>query len=96
MGVLIEPKEGSYVIEWEALRFDGANFSEVRKILKGSDWVAQMMLLDVGSEVVISQMIAGQMVQWSVKPGEWIVKSPHGRFWFMGEAEFHSQFHLRL
>ena len=93
MGVFVEPKPGSYVLEWEAVQVCGADcFPAVRRLLKGSPWVAQLNLTDHGAEVVVSQVTPTGIDQWHVQPGEWVVKSPHGRFWFMSESEFDGEF----
>lgn len=90
MSVLVEPKLGSYVTEWEAVQFDGTNFSAVKVLLKHSPWTVYFDLSD--TNVVCTQVVQGSVQQWRTAVGEWIVRSPHGRFWFMGEEEFASQF----
>jgi hypothetical protein len=95
MGVLVEPKQGSYVTEWEAVQVCGADcFPAVRRLLKGSPWVAQLILTDKGAHITVTQMTPMGMDHWNVMPGEWVVKSPHGRFWFMSETEFLDQFEV--
>jgi hypothetical protein len=95
MGVLVEPKQGSYVTEWEAVQVCGADcFPTVRKLLRGSPWVAQIDLSGQGASVVCSQVTPVGITQERLEPGDWLVRSPHGRFWFMSEAEFLDQFEV--
>ena len=92
MSVMVEPREGSYVTEWEAVQFDGENLTAVRGILRHSPWTMHLDLTDNGAFIMCSQMIGGLLQQWKTGPGDWIVKTPHGRFWFMSDGEFQSQF----
>jgi len=92
MSLLVEPRIGSYVTEWEAVQFDGANLAAVRGILRYSPWTMHLDLTDNGAVILCTQMINGLLQQWKTTVGDWIVKSPHGRFWFMDDSEFQSQF----
>jgi hypothetical protein len=94
MGVLVEPKMGSYVTEWEAVQFDASDFRAFKKLARGSSWAVQLLLTDEGAKAVFTSMVNGSVEQWFVAEGEWAVKSPHGRFWFMDDREFRSQFHV--
>jgi hypothetical protein len=49
-------------------------------------------LTNKGAFIMCTQLVNGVVQQWKTAPGDWIVKSPHGKFWFMSEDEFHSQF----
>jgi len=94
MGVLVEPREGSYVTEWEAVQVCGSDcFPSVRKLLRGSPWVAQIDLAHGSATIICSQVTPMGITQEKLEPGDWLVKSPHGRFWFMGDIEFLDQFH---
>jgi len=93
MGVLVEPRIGSYVTEWEAIQFDVDQFGNVRKLLRGSSWVAQL-ILDEAPYVQCTRVRPNTIFEMEkTYPGDWIVKSPHGRIWFMSDPEFQSQFH---
>lgn len=95
MGEFVTPRPGSRVLEWEAVQVCGADcFPAVRRLLKGSPWVAQLNLTDKGAVVVVSQVTPTGIDQWGIEPGEWIVKSPHGKFHFMGVSEFEANFDL--
>lgn len=94
MGVLVEPRIGSYVTEWEAVQFDGANVGAVRGILRNSPWVMHLNLTDSGAFIMVTQVNNGQLQQWTVSPMDWVVRSPHGKYWFMSTSEFESQFHV--
>lgn len=97
MGVLVEPKPGSYVTEWEAVQVCGATcFPLVRRLLSGSPWVAQIDLGDDGAAVICSQVTPVGIRQERLAQGDWLVRSPHGRFWFMSEIEFHDQFEVTV
>lgn len=92
--VKVEPKSDSYVIEWEAVRSEGAgSFASFRRLVKNTSWTVQMVLeRDDITLYVFTTMHPTGIEQWNVWPGEWVVKSPNGRFWFMSESEFQSQF----
>ena len=95
MGQYVIPRPESYVLEWEAVQVCGAEcFPTVRKLLRGSPWVAQLDLAE--GDVVCSQVTPVGIVQEKLAMGDWLVKSPHGRFWFMSEPEFTSQFVLEI
>jgi len=94
MSYLVQPREHSYVLEWESVQFDGTNLGTIRKFLWGTGWMVQMDLTDNGAVIVSTRVQNGQIEQWKTEADEWIVKSPHGRLWFMGNEEFQSQFQL--
>ena len=93
MGVLVEPKYDSYVLEWVAVQFDAAEFSSLKRIFHNTGWVVQLDLTDNGAQARCTNMANGQLRQVSVPEGDWVVRSPHGYLWFMDESEFRSQFH---
>jgi hypothetical protein len=95
MGVLVEPKPGSYVTEWEAVQVDVSDFAGIKRIMRGSPWLVQIVLDDDGAHVLCTQIQNGQIEKWVSRSGDWIVRSPHGKYWFMGDIEFRDQF-LRL
>lgn len=93
MGVLVEPKPGSYVTEWEAVQINiPGGLPSLKKLLRLSPWMVQVDLGEDDPKVVFTQITNGQIERWELNHGEWVVKSPHGRFWFMGQTEFASQF----
>jgi hypothetical protein len=88
------PRKDSYVIEWAAVQITGAEaHSAIKRLFKNSPWVAQMVL-EANDEVVFvfTNVHPTGMEQWTLRPGDWVVKSPHGKFWFMDNAEYESQF----
>lgn len=90
--VLAIPKPDSYVNEWAAVQNDGAEaFAPIRRLVKGSRWQVQIDLSDDGVRYVFTSTAHG-LEQWTLEAYEWVVKSPHGKFWFMGVEEFQSQF----
>lgn len=94
MGTIqVEPKAGAYVDQWVAVQFLAEEgILPVKKLLKGSPWsILEAALL--GSTEAFVVLIRGTEV-WRVNHGDWVVKTPHDKVWFMGEAEFASQFHL--
>lgn len=94
--LLAIPKPESYVTEWSAVQNDGPeSFGAMRKLVRHTPWVVQMVLDDDGVTYLFTQTTPTGLVQWPVKIGEWLVKSPHDKFWFMSESEFRSQFDLR-
>jgi hypothetical protein len=92
MGVLVEPKPDSYVTEWEAVQFDPTGYNRVKGILRNSPWLVQLRI--DGPEVVVTRINTGTAETWTIKLGDWVVRSPHGRYWFMSNDEFVSQFNV--
>jgi len=90
MGVLVEPKPGSYVTEWEAVQFDPNAYGRIKILMRNSPWTVQL-LVD-GPTVVLMQIHNGTIERWELNLGDWVVKSPHGRYWFMPDSEFRDQF----
>lgn len=95
--VLALPKPDAYVIEWEAVQINSAEaFGSLRRLVKNSPWAAQMVLeKDDVVLFVFTTMHPTGMEQWTMGISDWVVKSPHGKFWFMSESEFQSQFSWR-
>lgn len=95
MGMIqVEPHSDSYTVEWLALQVNGPDdFPTVRRLVKNSPWIASLVIDE--NLVAFTQLQAGNLEQWKVSFGEWVVRSPHGKFWFMGEVEFRSQFYKR-
>lgn len=92
--LLVHPKPGSYVGEWAAVQIaDADSYSSIKVLMKNSPWIAQM---DISNDVrfVFTQSHAGSIEQWVLGVGSWVVKSPHGKFWFMDNSEFLSQFEI--
>ncbi len=90
MGVLVEPKPDSYVTEWEAVQFDPTGFGRIKRLMRNSPWTVQL-LVD-GPTVVLMQIHNGTVERWELNLGDWAVRSPHGKYWFMSNDEFVSQF----
>ncbi len=87
----VVPMPGSYVNEWVALWYGGPeDFGSVKRILKGTPWVAQLDL-SIGSAVVTRVHPAG-VEQWTLEIGSWLVKSPHDKVWIMDGPEFVANF----
>lgn len=91
--VLAHPKPESYVNEWVAIRFDPSEGAgPVKLMLKGTPFSIFSGAIQ-GSK---SYLIASDGASfWTINAGEWVVKSPHDKVWFMGESEFESQFNWR-
>lgn len=95
--VQASPKDGAYVTEWVALRFDGANFGLAKRLMANSQCVARIVL-DGAAEgpssawIAVTQVHGNGVQTFEVKQGDWIIRSPHGRFWFMDDSEYTSQF----
>jgi len=93
MPVLAIPKPDSYVSEWSALRWQAVEgLQPVKRFLRYSGWVTQLVITDVSVTVVATCVHHNEIEQWTVADGDWIVKSPFGKVWFMGDTEFKSQF----
>lgn len=94
------PKVGSYVLDWEAVQLDsgGNDVLAVRRLLKNTPWIVQLNLLVRENKVKYNFVAVhggGGIEQWELETGDWVVKSPHGKVWFMGDEEFRSQFTVR-
>lgn len=91
--VQVTPKGNSYVQEWVAIQFihtDGVG--PVRKVLKGSPWELFEAVID-GTEASFLLASKGNQA-WRINHGDWVVRSPHDKVWFMGHSEFLSQFYV--
>lgn len=91
------PKPDSYVIEWEAIQIKGAeDYVPLRRLMKNSPWAVQIVL-EEGDAVafLFTTMHPTGVEQWNMGASEWVVKSPHNRWWFMSDSEFQSQFTWR-
>ena len=91
------PKPDAYVNDWEALQIIGAEeFGALRRLVKNSPWAVQMVLEREDAVMfVFTTMHPTGMEQWTMGNTDWVVKSPHGKFWFMSDSEFLSQFTWR-
>lgn len=90
---LVVPKPGSYVNEWAAVQVEGAeSYSKIKVMTRCSPWIVQMDLSAEGVLFVFTRQNASTMEQWVAKVGDWIIKSPHGSFWFMDDEEFRDNF----
>lgn len=91
------PKPDSYVTEWEAIQVNGAGeFASLRRLVKNSPWAVQIVLeIDDAVKFLFTTMHPTGVEQWAMGVNDWVVKSPHGRFWFMSDVEFTSQFTWR-
>lgn len=93
MTVKVTPKPESYVTEWEAVQITGsASHGAIRRLTKNTPWNVQMTLDEDSMAFVFTQVVGGSVEQWRAEVGSWVVRSPHGRFWFMSDGEFHDQF----
>lgn len=92
----VTPKPESYVNEWAAVRVDGAeSYSTIRILSRNSPWIVQMDLAESdGVRFVFTKQNGSTMEQWVAEVGDWVIKSPHGKFWFMDEAEFRANFEV--
>lgn len=88
------PKPDSYVVEWAAVQVCGAeDHYAVRRLCRNSPWQVQIVLEENDQVTFLfTQVTATGLEQWPLTCGSWVVKSPHGKFWFMDDEEFKSQF----
>lgn len=88
--VQVTPKSNSYVEEWVAVQFwskDG--ILPVKKLLKNTEW----SIFEARLEGPSSQIVAARGSEfWRIHEGDWVVRSPHDKLWFMDNSEFTSQF----
>lgn len=94
MAVLAIPQSDSYVLEWQAHRFDASEgLAPVKRLMSKSPWAIRLLIDDDGAHVVsVIVHPSGEIESWKTDHGDWIVRSPHGKFWFMSHEEFTSQF----
>lgn len=84
------PKPDSYCTEWIALKFNAAEgVFPVKKMMKGSPWSIHIVLGDTADPYIVATSTYETVV---VHHGEWLVRSPHGKFWFLSDDEFQRQF----
>lgn len=87
----VVPVPGSYVNEWVALQYWGPeSFGGVKRLLKGTTWVAQLDL-STGNAVVTRMNPAG-VEQWTLDSSSWVIRSPHDKVWIMDANEFVANF----
>jgi hypothetical protein len=89
------PKPQSYVTEWEAIQITGSTDDLVilRRLVKNTPWLLQIVLLaNDAMTFMFTRTHSAGMEQWTVGLGDWVVKSPHDKFWFMSESEFQGEF----
>lgn len=88
------PRPDSYVLDWEAVNITGpGDLNTIKRLTRNTGWIVQ---LDLDKEAFVFTLPHPSGIeQWTAHPGDWVVKSPHGKFWFMGQDEFHSQFTWR-
>lgn len=91
----VAPKPGSYVNEWAAVQVVGAeSYSTIKILTRNSPWIVQMDLSD-GIRFVFTKQNGSTMEQWVAEVGDWVIKSPHGKFWFMDPSEFQANFEVK-
>lgn len=92
--IRVEPVPGSYVSDWAAVLVEGPDsYAALKVLLKHSPWIVQMEPDEmVGVKFLFTTQHAGVIEQWKSTPGDWVVKSPHGKFWFMSGDEFRHEF----
>lgn len=96
MGLIhVEPHSDSYTVEWVAVEVNGPeDFFAVKRLCKNSPWQITLNIDDY--HILFTQVQAGVLEQWKVYFTDgWVVRSPHGKFWFMSKSEFESQFYTR-
>lgn len=88
------PRPDSYVIEWAAVQVCGPDdHMAVKRLCRHSPWNVQIVLEENDTVTFLfTQVTNNGIEQWPMRCGDWVVKSPHGRFWFMSDEEFRSQF----
>jgi hypothetical protein len=91
---LVTPKPDAYVNEWVALEWVGPeSFAGVKRLIAKSPWVVQLYLDDPkGPSAILTQVHPSGVETWRLGEGDFLVKSPHGKFWIMGDEELQSQF----
>lgn len=97
MAVLAIPNSESYVLEWQAHRFDAAEgMAPVKRLMSKSPWAIRLLIDDDGIHIIsVLVHASGEIESWQTSHGDWIVRSPHNKFWFMSNDEFRSQFTWR-
>jgi hypothetical protein len=91
--VQCQPKPWSYTIEWVALQFDPSEgIVSMKKLLRGTDWsIAEATINGAESQVVCAK--GGEL--WRLNPGDWVIRTPYDKVWFMGDTEFQTNFDWR-
>lgn len=93
-GILAVPKEGSYVNEWTAVQLQGAltDHSALRRLFHNTMWNVRMGVEIDHVKFTFTLSHGNHLEQWDMSDGDWVVKSPHGKFWFMDNSEFRDNF----
>jgi hypothetical protein len=92
--ILAIPTEGSYVLEWQAVQLQGALTDHValRRLFDNTQWNVRMGVQMDHVDFTFTLSHGSRLEQWDLSDGDWVVKSPHGRFWFMSNSEFRENF----
>lgn len=89
--VLAHPRPQSYCTEWSAAKFVAAEGVNVIKLLlKGTPWSIFSGTLQGDESYIVAT--DGHNQFWRINPGDWVIRSPHDKVWFMSHGEFESQF----
>lgn len=87
----VQPKPGSFVSDWVALRWDGPeDFSSLKRILARTSWLAQLDL--TSNNAVITKAGVPTIEQWVLAEGYYVIRSPHDKIWVMDAAQFVGEF----
>ena len=92
--ILAVPKEDSYVLEWQAVQLQGAltDHGALRRLFHNTQWNVRMGVQMDHVDFTFTLSHGSRLEQWDLSDGDWVVKSPHGRFWFMSNSEFRENF----
>lgn len=92
--ILAVPMEDSYVLEWQAVQLQGAltDHGALRRLFDNTMWNVRMGVQMDHVDFTFTLSHGGRLEQWDLSDGDWVVKSPHGRFWFMSNHEFRDNF----
>lgn len=91
MGIVqVHPRPESFCVEWNALKYNAADgIIGAKKLAKNSKWQIHVVVGEAEDPYLVFMSDAETKV---VHHGDWIIRSPHGKFWFMEESEFNEQF----
>lgn len=89
--VQVEPREGSYVLEWRAIRIDRSTIGESTRLLRTVGASVFADLADDSGGIVVT-LRNGQILHGS--PDDWLVISPHDKVSVFDYDTFAAEFEL--
>lgn len=87
--IQVEPKPGSYVLEWRAAQVDRADMGGISRLLRPIGASVFADLADLSGGVVVALRSGAPL---RAAPTDWIVISPHDKVMIVDDFTFNLEF----